>query len=884
MIVTQDPDLKAAIKHSRFMQSLATAYPDWLEEAIKLRSVNQFIRDIEQYETSHEEQLLLQIRKAHHIVLARTIYDDLKRRIGLPEVFSNMSDLADQLVQLALKAHTKWLVERFGHPTNDNDEIQELHVVAMGKLGGGELNVSSDIDLIFTYPDQGKTNGDDPISSYEFFSKLAKKIIHALAFPNQHGFSFRVDTRLRPFGNSGPLVCNHSALEQYLYSHGRAWERYAWIKARVITGDKKDSLKNIYEPFVYRKHVDFTSIENLRKLRTEISIAASRIENDLDIKIGTGGIREIEFIAQLFQLMRGGTDVNLRDQSTLATLQKLNEKKLLAPETVKDLSDSYRFLRTLEHRIQYLDNAQTHQLPKDPNDQALLAESMGYITWDELLKRTKATRSAVNRHFTQIFSSEAQEGLSDITPITLSNVDEIATLNNLSKKQDNVSPVKNFLQSGKFRRLSAHSQSKIELLLPYFLKDARELDHDISYPLVKGVIEILEAIGGIDSYLSLLIEFPNVRKRLLDLVERSSWATEYLSKHPSLLDELIHSDSTNNKKNPVWETPETWDTTDLEATLDSLVEYKNNRIFDLLLRDLFTNLDVSEVSDELSNIADSILSATLRVAWDRVGTRSASPRFAIIAYGKLGGRELAYESDLDLIFLFDETPEVKSETIARLAQKINSLLNTNSRFGKLYQTDLRLRPNGNAGLLVSTTTAFEHYQHHDAWTWEHQALTRARGVCGDREVLARFESIRASVLQAQRDPKSLKKNILDMRQTIAKTHQTKQTSFDLKHDPGGIIDIEFITQYLVLRWSRLHPELINNIGNSALLNLSGALQLIDANLASEVAATYRILRKNQHERRLSKTQHIQTKNDNLPNLTNVVRELWDKTIGEQGPT
>ncbi|MEK9917248.1 MAG: DUF294 nucleotidyltransferase-like domain-containing protein, partial [Betaproteobacteria bacterium] len=350
------------------------------------------------------------------------------------------------------------------------------------------------------------------------------------------------------------------------------------------------------------------------------------------------------------------------------------------------------------------------------------------------------------------------------------------------------------------------------------------------------------------------------------------------------LDELIHSVSRIIFLFPVWDRSVSWDTTDLEATLDSLVEYKNNRIFDLLLRDLFTNLDVSEVSDELSNIADSILSATLQVAWDRVGTRSASPRFAIIAYGKLGGRELAYESDLDLIFLFDETPEVKSETIARLAQKINSLLNTNSRFGKLYQTDLRLRPNGNAGLLVSTTTAFEHYQHHDAWTWEHQALTRARGVCGDREILARFESIRASVLQAQRDPKSLKKNILDMRQTIAKTHQTRQTSFDLKHDTGGIKDIEFITQYLVLRWSRLHPELINNIGNSALLNLSGALQLIDANLASEVAATYRILRKNQHERRLSKTQHIQTKNDNLPNLTNVVRELWDKTIGEQGPT
>ena len=884
MIVTQDPALKAAIKHSRFMQSLATAYPEWLEEAIKLRSVDQFIRDIGRYETSHEEQLLLQIRKAHHIVLARTICDDLKSRIGLREVFTNMSELADQLVQLALKAHTKWLVERFGYPKNDNNEIQELHIVAMGKLGGGELNVSSDIDLIFTYPDQGKTDGERSISSYEFFSKLAKKIIHALAFPNQYGFSFRVDTRLRPFGDSGPLVCNHSALEQYLYSHGRAWERYAWIKARVITGDKKDSLKTIYEPFVYRKHVDFTSIDSLRKLRTEISIAASRIENDLDIKIGTGGIREIEFIAQLFQLMRGGTDVNLRDRSTLATLQKLNEKKLLAPETVRDLSESYCFLRTLEHRIQYLDNAQTHQIPKDPNDQALLAESMGCITWDDLLKKTKATRSTVNRHFKQIFSSQEQEGLSDITPITLSNVDDITTLNNLSKKQGNVSPVKNFLQSGKFRRLSARSQSKIELLLPYFFNDARELDYDISYPMVKGVTEILEAIGGIDSYLSLLIEFPTVRKKLLELIERSSWATEYLCKHPSLLDELIHSDGTTNKKDLLWETPETWDATDLEATLDSLVEYKNNRIFDLLLRDLFTSLDVSEVSDELSNIADAVLSATLQVAWDKVGTRSASPKFAIIAYGKLGGRELAYESDLDLIFLFDEVRGIRSEMIARLAQKINSLLNTNSRFGKLYQTDLRLRPNGNAGLLVSTTTAFEYYQHHDAWTWEHQALTRARGVCGDEEILTRFESIRASVLQAQRDPGSLKKNILEMRQAIAKAHQKKQMSFDLKHDPGGIIDIEFITQYLVLRWSRLHPELINNIGNSALLNLCGALQLIDASLASEVATAYRILRKNQHERRLSKTQHIQAKNDNLPNLTNVVRELWDKTIGEQGQT
>ena len=884
MIVTQDPALKAAIKHSRFMQALATAYPEWLEEAIKLRSVDQFIRDIGRYETSHEEQLLLQIRKAHHIVLARTICDDLKSRIGLREVFTNMSELADQLVQLALKAHTKWLVERFGYPKNDNNEIQELHVVAMGKLGGGELNVSSDIDLIFTYPDQGKTDGERSISSYEFFSKLAKKIIHALAFPNQYGFSFRVDTRLRPFGDSGPLVCNHSALEQYLYSHGRAWERYAWIKARVITGDKKDSLKTIYEPFVYRKHVDFTSIDSLRKLRTEISIAASRIENDLDIKIGTGGIREIEFIAQLFQLMRGGTDVNLRDRSTLATLQKLNEKKLLAPETVRDLSKSYCFLRTLEHRIQYLDNAQTHQIPKDPNDQALLAESMGCITWDDLLKKTKATRSTVNRHFKQIFSSQEQEGLSDITPITLSNVDDITTLNNLSKKQGNVSPVKNFLQSGKFRRLSARSQSKIELLLPYFFNDARELDYDISYPMVKGVTEILEAIGGIDSYLSLLIEFPTVRKKLLELIERSSWATEYLCKHPSLLDELIHSDGTTNKKDLLWETLETWDATDLEATLDSLVEYKNNRIFDLLLRDLFTSLDVSEVSDELSNIADAVLSATLQVAWDKVGTRSASPKFAIIAYGKLGGRELAYESDLDLIFLFDEVRGIRSEMIARLAQKINSLLNTNSRFGKLYQTDLRLRPNGNAGLLVSTTTAFEYYQHHDAWTWEHQALTRARGVCGDEEILTRFESIRASVLQAQRDPGSLKKNILEMRQAIAKAHQKKQMSFDLKHDPGGIIDIEFITQYLVLRWSRLHPELINNIGNSALLNLCGALQLIDASLASEVATTYRILRKNQHERRLSKTQHIQAKTDNLPNLTNVVRELWDKTIGEQGQT
>jgi glutamate-ammonia-ligase adenylyltransferase len=878
---------------------------DWLQENYATSCNRAEIRDLLQQsglDLDDETQLASAVRRLRKQVMVKLILRDLNGLADLNEIMQSMTALAEECVQRAQACLTRKLQEQFGSPSDETGTTaQELLVIAMGKLGGGELNVSSDIDLIFVYPEDGETDGPHKLSNHEFFTRLGRRLINIISDPTADGYVFRVDMRLRPYGDSGPLVTSFAALEEYLISQGREWERYAWIKARVIApaedpqqpSPQTTELTQLVQPFVYRKYLDFGAIDSMRKLHAQIRHEVQRRNRLNNIKLGPGGIREIEFIAQVFQLIRGGSDARLRIRPTRSVLQQLRENAQLPEPAVAALDAAYVFLRNLEHRLQYLDDQQTQELPEQPEDREIIAYAMGYADYAALLKALDRHRALVSRQFEQIFGDQQagqdetllaghtndlqlwREGISaeelDITLEKLGYLDS----------QNSTQRLLQLRHSNRYQQLPELSKQRLDRLIPKFITlSAQHSDPDAT---LSRLLSLLEAVSGRAAYLAFLAEYPLALQRLTRLVAASSWASEYLTLHPALLDELL--DAREIYQPPQWQQLDhdlqtrldDW-AEDAERQLDVLRHTQQEQTFHLLAMDLQGLLPLETLSDHLSDLADLMLRHVLKLSWATVRKRHRDePEFAIIAYGKLGGRELGYASDLDLIFLYDDDHPDAQENYARLAQRINTMLSSYTSSGRLYETDLRLRPNGASGLLVSSLAAFAGYQKNEAWVWEHQALTRARFSAGDARIGAAFEDIRRQVLCQKRELTGLRQEILTMRQKMHDGHPNDSSLFDIKHDSGGMVDIEFMVQYLVLAYAHQYPQLSANVGNLALLKLAGELGLIPAELAGQVCSLYRNLRQTQHRMRLNNLSPCRIEQGAIE--TSASRMLWESLFG-----
>ncbi|MFO1319715.1 MAG: bifunctional [glutamate--ammonia ligase]-adenylyl-L-tyrosine phosphorylase/[glutamate--ammonia-ligase] adenylyltransferase [Burkholderiales bacterium] len=827
------------------------------------------------------------LRRLRARVMLHTLTRDLAGAAALEEVMATVSALAETTIRFAEQALDRWLSEQYGVPRDAAGRQQRLMVVGMGKLGGGELNVSSDVDLVFVYPEAGDTDGPRSITAHEYFGRLGRRLVTALHDPTEDGFVFRVDMRLRPYGESGPLAVSLDMLEDYFTTQGRAWERYAWVKGRALTGDRIPALEALVTPFVYRRHLDFSAIQSMRELHAQIASEVRRRDAADNIKLGPGGIREIEFTAQVFQLIRGGREPELRIRPTMAALGALAERGLVDAEGHRELIDAYRYLRMLEHRLQYVDDQQTQLLPRSPEERERLAGALGHENWDAMADALAKRRAAVTRHFESIFAGVAS-GAGDPLEHALQREGEdpeaLALLEELGLEQpaEALRQVKAVRSSSRFQRMSASAASRLDQLLPRIVRAAAR--HRPTETTLERMLRIVESIGRRESYLALLIEYPGALDAVARLVSLSPWACDYLARHPMLLDELIDA---RHLAEPDWKAlaPALRATLDREqdnqeGQLDALRHFKHSQTFRLLALDLAEALTVERLSDHLSDLACVLLAEVVRLTWERLPSPHVEvPRFAVIGYGKLGGKELGYESDLDLIFLYDDEAPQAPENYARLAQRMNGMMNSFTAAGMLYETDLRLRPDGASGLLVSRFEAFEAYQRNHAWPWEHQALTRARFAAGDATLGARFEALRIAILRLPRDAVRLKAEVVAMRAKMRESHPNSSGLFDIKHDPGGIIDVEFAVQYLVLAHAAEHEALTGNIGNIALLRLAGSLGLLPPELGERAAVAYRNFRRHQHALRLKGERYARLPSEVLARERASALELWRSVLG-----
>ncbi len=838
------------------------------------------------------------LRAVRRRAMLHTLARDLTRRAALPEVCGVVTRLAERAIDAAVRVHHRALAEACGEPLGEESGApQQLVVVGMGKLGGGELNVSSDVDLVFVYPEEGETAGARRTSNREFFERLGRRVIATLHESTAHGYVFRVDMRLRPYGDSGPLAVPYTALEQYLLTQGRAWERYAWLKARALTGGDGDALAQIVEPFVFRKYLDYDAYEGLRGVHRQIREQGRRRDYAGNVKLGDGGIREIEFIAQAIQIVRGGREPALRVRGTLPALAAIAARGLLPGPVCDRLREAYVFLREVEHRLQYRDDQQTQELPGDDAERDALAQACDLPDAAALERRLRAVRGDVVEHFVAVLgAAPAADAHGPLAAVwfdpELASSHEALAAAGFGAPGDLAARLRAIRSGLRYQQLPALSRERFDTLVPRLLEAASHAAKDAQAPdaVFARLMDLLEAVSRRSAYLALLIEHPPLLPRLATLMGASAWAAAYLTRHPILLDELL--DARILFAEPDWDA---WRGEldaqlaaagdDPERQMDALRHFQHAQLFRLLVQDLAGQLTVERLADHLSALADVVIAATLRECWRHLrGPQAPAPRFAVVGYGKLGGKELGYASDLDLVFLYDvdeREPEgdLAPERYARLGQRIVTWLTSTTAAGQLYETDLRLRPDGASGLIVSSLAAFRRYQREQAWTWEHQALTRARFVCGDAGIGAAFEAEREAILRLPREPSALAADVLAMRRRMHEGHPNPTSDFDLKHDAGGMVDVEFAVQYLVLAHAHAHAALTRNAGNIALLLLAGELGLVPAALAADVADAYRAYRRQQHAVRLTGAAHARV--DPAPHAARraAVRALWDHVLG-----
>ena len=860
-----------------------------------------------------EHRLMESLRLLRAEVLLGVMARDLGNSINpasLHEVMESMTLLAEASVQAGVAFLHEELRQRHGSPIGaESGTAQELLVVGMGKLGGRELNVSSDIDLIFVYEEDGETDGQGSLgqlSNHDFFFRLAQRLNALLSEITSDGFVFRVDLLLRPNGRAGPLAVSLAMLEEYFIVQGRDWERYAWIKGRVISDPERagvtrgsSALRQLAASFVYRRHLDYSVIGAMRILHQQIRDETNQKDarqsqwKGADIKLGRGGIREIEFAVQVFQLIRGGQDATLRLIPTLAMLPLLGERGFIAPEVAQALQEHYVFLRHLEHRLQYLDDAQTHSLPIEAEDQLRVAQAMGFNDYPQFKSALDQRLQAVAAQFDSIFPAETNAPLAGAGE-QLWALAQITSPENIteSPQRELLQKLTSICHSTRYRAQSERTREQFDIAmgrgLSLILK--QEPNGDIDF-LTNRFLHFMEAISRRASYLMLLVDYPIVMDRLLSLLAASEWAARYVTQRPQLLDEFLNQpDEQREDFAGYWERFRTKLHVrlmeldgDTEGQMDLLRRQRHAETFHILLCDLDGVLKVEQVADRLSALADVMMTLVLDVAWQQVPQRHyKDPRFAVIAYGKWGSKEMGYDSDLDLVFIYQDDHELAQNNYTLLARKISQWMTTLTGAGILYDVDTQLRPNGNAGVLVSPLEAFQHYQLQDrdnsAWVWEHQALTRARFCCGDKTIGAAFDDIRRAVLLRIRNWDALRLEILNMRQLIHQGNINHSDRFDVKHDIGGMIDIEFIVQALILAHAHQHPELIDNVGNVALLQRAGKMGLINSGLAEQVAIGYARLRGFQHQERLKGARQARVDVALVADIKPVVIALWNDVL------
>lgn len=860
---------------------------DWLTRPITPSDYQQFTDWQNLQLNENEEELAKQLRILRRHVLAQIMTRDMARLSDLAEVTRTITEFADFAVNTALSFSYQYYTDMYGTPIGHyTQQPQFLSVVAMGKAGGFELNVSSDIDLIFIYPEKGSTNGKRERTNQEFFTKVGQKVIALLDEITADGQVFRVDMRLRPDGDSGALVCSETALEQYLVTQGREWERYAWCKGRVVTPYPND-IQAIVRPFVFRKYLDYNAYQAMRDLHRQIRQEVQKRGMTENVKLGAGGIREVEFIAQIFQMIRGGQNRTLQLKGTQETLHKLAELTILPYEVVDKLLSAYVFLRDVEHRLQYWDDQQTQMLPENESQQNLLAQSMGFADWQAFSGCLNEHRTFVNQVFNDVLGAESANdesheladiwhNLPDDSNMVMQKLADLGfqAAHELTEKLIQLK------QSNKYRQLSTHAQHRLDNLIPRVVEVAAA-GENIDATLLR-LLGFLESVSRRSSYLAFLQQHSAALKKVADLMSQSAWLAEYLRLHPILLDELLAAQLMQ---------PIDWEQVsrelsgslnacgdDTEEKMDVLRHFQHAQIFHLTVQDLAGMWTVEALSDELSHLADAVLMHTLQHAWQNVPKRHLdSPKFAIIAYGKLGGKELGYASDLDLVYLYDDDFSESVDIYSKLSRRLTTWLSGSTGAGMLYDVDLRLRPNGDAGFLAHSVAAFEKYQHEQAWTWEHQALTRARFICGDTQIGAKFENIRREILTQNRDKSKLKQEIIGMREKMFATHPPVDDN--VKYARGGVVDVEFIVQYLVLSQSQYEPKLLENYGNIALLKIAAECGLIDKNLAENCATAYRHYRQIQHNKNLRDWKRAEV-NEELLQYYDYVRKLWEQVFDE----
>ncbi|MFD2167955.1 bifunctional [glutamate--ammonia ligase]-adenylyl-L-tyrosine phosphorylase/[glutamate--ammonia-ligase] adenylyltransferase [Thalassotalea euphylliae] len=812
--------------------------------------------------------------------MAHIAISDVVGQVSLDNSLQRLSSLADALILSALKWLKNHCKARWGTPYNANGEEQELLVYGMGKLGGEELNFSSDIDLIFVYPEMGETQGArKTLDNQTYFTRLGQKLISALNQQTADGFVYRVDMRLRPFGESGPLVLSFAAMEDYYQEQGRDWERYAMLKARLIGGGKQaQQLSTLLRPFVYRRYIDFSVIESLRKMKNMISQEVRRKQLTNNIKLGAGGIREIEFIVQVFQLIRGGRVKALQQKNLLTVLPELVNESLLPQKSAEILENAYRFLRRAENIIQALDDKQTQTLPDLPLDQLRLITAMQIDSWSVFIEQLKAHMEGVHKEFSLLIGEEApnQESIESIwETLWLSqweSREEFKWQQDIAEhwqEQSTWQRLYDFKHEIDQRTMGQRGRQIFDKLMPRVLW---RLHHQqMKEKAVPRVLQVLAKIVSRTAYLELLFENEGALIQLIKLCDKSDWISEYIAKFPILLDELIDpkllhnppalSQYTEDLQHSMLRIPED----DVESQMEGLRQFKQAQQLRIAAADISEVLPLMKVSDHLTALAEAILTEVIQQAWQQLTVRFGQPNatagtdhkgFAVIGYGKMGGIELGYGSDLDLVFIHDSDANdytngdkqiSSSQFYVKLAQKIMHIFNARMSSGILYELDMRLRPSGNSGVLVIHVDSFADYQLTEAWTWEHQALVRSRIIYGHELLAERFNTIRRNILSMAREPEGLKKDVVEMREKMrGHIDKSTETDIDLKHGLGGLVDIEFLAQYLVLNFSHEFPALTTYSDNVRIFEQLAKHKILTLEQSSQLVDSYCQLRNEGH--------------------------------------
>ncbi len=858
-----------------------------------------------------EETLMRALRRFRRREMVRIAWRDIAGWSDLDETLLDLSALAEVCLQVALDDLFEGMCERYGTPLLSGGDRQKPVVLGMGKLGAWELNFSSDIDLIFAYLEEGLLPGRRNISYGEFFTKLCRNLVKVIDTATEDGFVFRVDLRLRPFGDSGPLIMSFDAMESYYQSQAREWERYAMIKARPVAGDPGagEQMQAMLHPFVYRRYLDYRAFGELRQLKFQITRELQRKDRLNNIKLGPGGIREIEFIAQVFQLIRGGRNKSLQERQVQKVLATLGRESLLPLPVAEKLRDAYRLLRQIENRLQEYADCQVHDLPEQPDQRTRLALSLGYEKWDAFAQALSCVREQVQNVFEQVFESPQSESGHDDADLLWagSAADEQlqATAASLGYKQPEpvLRILADFRKAYPIKRLTASGSQYLDKLMPMLLAAAGTSDDPET--ALERILDLIEAIAGRTVYLSLLVENPLALSQLVKLATASPWIVAHIARFPLLLDELLDPRtlyaplSKEALETELEKRLAAIDHDDLEQQMIELGQFKQAQVLRVAAADIMGVIPVMVVSDYLTDIAEVILNRVLMLAWGQLAEKHGVPPgeradqvsgFGIIAYGKLGGMELGYGSDLDLVFLYGgekgdaQTDGGKpigcTQYYGRLGQRIIHILTANMLSGVLYEVDMRLRPSGNAGLLVSHLDAFDRYQHNEAWTWEHQALVRARFVAGAMSIAEKFGKIRGRILTKPRDPLSLRKDVNTMREKMrASLAKNEPGMFDLKQGVGGIADIEFIVQYGVLCCAKDHPELIQYTGNIRLLELLSAAGVMSAEESDVLKAAYCLYRDKGHRAALQGNSAL-VPAESIAAQRWRVQQIWQKLMLE----